>query len=300
MKRKVLALTMTAAMALSMAACGSSASSEASSSETSSVEESSVEESSVEESSVEIEADETTITIFIAASLDKAFEDEGKLIDMYKELQPNVTIEVNAGSSGALETSIEEGSACDLFFSAGAKQVTAAQDAGYVIDGSVVNLLENKVVLVKRAGDTDCKVTGFDNMTEAKSMALCADSVPAGQYARKIFENLGISDQFVGDSPAIEINECDKVTSALSAVAQGTSEIGIVYASDAANEAGVEVIAEATAAELPENPLYPVCLIDNHGADDTVKAAAANFEEFLQSDEALAVFADYTFILHEE
>ena len=59
------------------------------------------------------------------------------------------------------------------------------------------------------------------------------------------------------------------------------------------------MIAEASKDELPENPLYPAALIDNHQADDSVKAAAADLLAFLQTEEALAVFAEYTFILHE-
>ena len=272
MKKKMLSVLLTGAMMLTLAGCGSTAASSAA------------------------PEPETTVTIFIAASLEKAFTDEGKLLDMYKALQPNVTVEVNAGSSGTLLQQIQEGAPCDLFFSAGKKQVTSAEEGGYVIDGSVVDLLENKVVLVKRAGDDSSAVTGFGDMTNASSMALCADSVPAGQYARLIFENMGITDDILNNP---EINECDKVTAALAAVAQGSNEIGIVYASDAANEPGVEVIAEASKDELPENPLYPAALIDNHQADDSVKAAAADLLAFLQTEEALAVFAEYTFILHE-
>lgn len=313
MKKRVLALTLAGLMALSLAACGSSAA-EAPAEEEVVEEEAAEAEPAEEEAPAEPEAEpeeepaeeaeadtleDATVTIFIAASLGKAFEDEGKLLDMYKELRPNITVEVNSGSSGDLEQQIEAGAPCDLFFSAGKKQVKAAEEAGYVIDGSIVNLLENKVVLVKRAGDTESAVTGFGDMTNAASMALCADSVPAGQYARTIFETMGITDDIL-NNPNLVINECDKVTAALAAVAQGSNEIGIVYASDAANEPGVEVIAEATAEELPENPLYPVCLIDNHSADDATKAAAADLQQFLQSEEALDVFAEYTFLLHEE
>ena len=274
MKKKMLSVLLTGAMMLTLAGCGSTAASSAA------------------------PEPETTVTIFIAASLEKAFTDEGKLLDMYKALQPNVTVEVNAGSSGTLLQQIQEGAPCDLFFSAGKKQVTSAEEGGYVIDGSVEDLLENKVVLVKRAGDDSSAVTGFGDMTNASSMALCADSVPAGQYARLIFENMGITDDIL-NNPDMVINECDKVTAALAAVAQGSNEIGIVYASDAANEPGVEVIAEASKDELPENPLYPAALIDNHQADDSVKAAAADLLAFLQTEEALSVFAEYTFILHE-
>ena len=304
MKKKGLAMMMAGLLAVSLAACGSTAAETAPAEEAEEAveeaDEEAAEEAEEETEGEEAEAalDDATVTIFIAASLGKAFEDEGMLLDMYKELRPNITVEVNSGSSGELEQQIEAGAPCDLFFSAGKKQVKAADEAGFVIADSTVDLLENKVVLIKRAGDDACTVTGFGDMTNAASMALCADSVPAGQYARTIFETMGITDDIL-NNPNLVINECDKVTAALSAIAQGSNEIGIVYASDAANEPGVEVIAEATQEELPENPLYPVCLIDNHSADDAVKAAATDLQQFLMSDEALKVFADYTFILHE-
>ena len=117
-------------------------------------------------------------------------------------------------------------------------------------------------------------------------MALCADSVPAGQYARTIFKTIGTSEDAL-KAAGVTINECDKVTAALSAVSEGSNQIGIVYASDAANEAGVEVIAEATSAELAENPLYPVALIKNTAASAAETAAAEDFLKFLQSDDAM-------------
>ena len=231
------------------------------------------------------------VTIFIAASLEKVFTE--KIIPLYNETRPNVKITVNSGSSGDLAKQITEGAACDLFFSAGKKQVTTVTDAGFTIDGSEVDLLENEVVLIKRAG-AETKVTGFDNITDASSLALCADSVPAGQYARTIFETMGITDKVM----AMTINECDKVTAALSAVSEGSNEVGIVYASDAANESGVEVIAKATKDQLPQNPLYPVVLIKNTAATGDETAAAADFEKFLQGSDAMKIFSDYTFIAH--
>ena len=81
---------------------------------------------------------------------------------------------------------------------------------------SVVNLLENKVVLIKTK-DTETRVTGFENITEAENLALAGEDVPVGQYAREIFTNLDIMDQV----EAMEINEGKNVTEVLAAVTQG-------------------------------------------------------------------------------
>lgn len=327
MKKKVLAILLVSAMGLSLAACGSSAgtssaaaastaastaskaastaskaastASKAASTASKAASTASKTTSTASEAASGATLDTATVTIFIAASLDKAFEDEGGIISMYNKTQPNVKIEVNSGSSGTLEQQIEQGTPCDLFFSAGKKQMKAAKEAGFVVDGTQVNLLENKVVLIKRKGDTDCKVTGFDNMDQATSMALCADSVPAGQYARTIFDTIGTSVDAL-TAAGVTINECDKVTAALTAVSEGSNQIGIVYASDAANESGVEVIAEASNKELAENPLYPVALITNKAADAAETAAAEDFIKYLQSKEAMAKFQEYTFLAHDQ
>ncbi|MCA5011292.1 molybdate ABC transporter substrate-binding protein, partial [Clostridioides difficile] len=78
---------------------------------------------------------------------------------------------------------------------------------GFVVDGSISNLLENKIVLIKPK-DGKTEVTGFDNITKASSLALAGEDVPVGQYARKLFTNLGTLDQVM----KIEINEGANVT----------------------------------------------------------------------------------------
>ena len=59
----------------------------------------------------------------------------------YEELHPEINIIYNADSSGTLQTQIEEGAQCDLFFSAATKQMDALQEGGYLVDGTVKNLL---------------------------------------------------------------------------------------------------------------------------------------------------------------
>ncbi len=225
---------------------------------------------------------------FIAASLNNAM---GELQKNFNETYPDVEILYNADSSGTLQTQIEEGARCDIFFSAAQKQMNALVDEGLADKDSVVDLLENKVVLIKPK-DGETKVTGFENITDAANLALAGEDVPVGQYSREIFENLGITDEV----NKMEINEGKNVTEVLAAVSEGSNEVGIVYATDAASVAdSVDVIAEAPAGSLETPVLYPVGLVEDQEASEDDKAAAAAFLEYLQSDEALEVFEKYGF-----
>lgn len=229
---------------------------------------------------------------FIAASLSNSMEEIQK---DFNELYPNVTIYYSADSSGTLQTQIEEGARCDLFFSAADKQMDALTEEKLTKEDTVVDLLENKVVLIKPK-DGKTKVTGFENMTDAENMALAGEDVPVGQYSREIFTNLGIMDKV----NEMEINECKNVTDVLAAVSEGSNEIGVVYATDAASVADkVEILAEAPADSLQTPVLYPVGLIeDKEASEDDTKAAEA-FLDYVESDAAIKVFEDYGFTAYE-
>lgn len=229
---------------------------------------------------------------FIAASLSNSMEEIQK---DFNELYPNVTIYYSADSSGTLQTQIEEGARCDLFFSAADKQMDALTEEKLTKEDTVVDLLENKVVLIKPK-DGKTKVTGFENVTDAENMALAGEDVPVGQYSREIFTNLGLMDKV----NEMEINECKNVTDVLAAVSEGSNEIGVVYATDAASVADkVEILAEVPADSLQTPVLYPVGLIeDKEASEDDTKAAEA-FLDYVESDAAIKVFEDYGFTAYE-
>ena len=231
--------------------------------------------------------------VFIAASLANAMDEIQK---DFNEEYPDVEILYNADSSGTLQTQIEEGSRCDIFFSAADKQMDALVDEKLADKDSVVDLLENKVVLIKPKGG-ETKVTGFENITDAKNIALAGEDVPVGQYARKIFTNMGIMDKV----NEMEINEGKNVTEVLAAVKEGSNEVGVVYATDAASVADeVDVIAEAPADALKTPVYYPVGLTVDAEASDAEKAAADAFMKYLQTDDAMKVFEEYGFAPVEE
>ena len=231
--------------------------------------------------------------VFIAASLSNAMDEIQK---DFNEEYPDVNILFNADSSGTLQTQIEEGSRCDIFFSAATKQMDALVDEDLAKKDSVVDLLENKVVLIKPK-DGETKVTGFENITDAENIALAGEDVPVGQYSREIFKNLGIED----DVNKMEINEGKNVTDVLASVSEGSNEIGIVYATDAASVADkVDIIAEAPEGSLETPVLYPVGLTVDAEASDEEAAAADAFLAYLQTDDAMKIFEEYGFAAYKE
>ncbi len=228
------------------------------------------------------------LQVFIAASLKNAMTE---IQTNYKALHPEIEMTVNADSSGTLQKQIEEGAACDVFFSAATKQMKALNEGGYVLPDSVVELLENKVVIIKPiGGETD--VTGFEDITKAANLALAGEDVPVGTYARDIFRSLGILDQVM----AMEMNEGANVTAVLSAVSEGSNEIGIVYATDAYSVKDlVEIIAEAPEGSLKKPVVYPVGLIKNEEASEATTTLAKEFVDYLQTEEAMKVLKAYGF-----
>ncbi|RDU23148.1 molybdate ABC transporter substrate-binding protein [Anaerosacchariphilus polymeriproducens] len=233
--------------------------------------------------------DMTDLNIFIGAGLKNSME-EIKLL--YNKKNPAVNILFNADSSGKLQLQIEEGAECDLFFPASIDKMQALEEKGLIKNDSVINLLTNKVVLIKPKGEKTA-VTGFETITKAKNIALAGEEVPIGEYSREIFKNLGIFD----DVMHMEINQGANVTEVLTSVSEKSNEIGVVYATDAKIASkSVEIIATASEGLLDNPIIYPVGLVKKENADVKKTEAAKDFLQFLVSDEAVEIFEDFGFI----
>lgn len=289
MKKRILAVLMAAVMVLGLAACGSK-DSEAQDTKADATQDQ------------EEEAEETEIQVFIAASLNTVMTE---LAEKYNEDHPEVKITFNADSSGTLLTQIEEGYDCDIFFSAAQKQMDQLEEDGLVVEGTRANVLNNQVVVVTLKG-SGTKVTGLDNLSEAQSIALADGSVPVGKYTRQALVNNGtlekvddvstITTEQVSEAlGGVEISEQDNVSKVLSAVVEGSCEVGTTYYSDTYGyEDDIEIL-ETVSYDLTGNVIYPVAQVVNEEADDTQLKAAEDFLEFILSDEAKAVFETYYF-----
>lgn len=280
MKKKLLAFAVAFVMVFALAACGGG-----------------------EESSESGESSEkTTVNVFAAASLSSVM---GEFETSYEEANPDVDIVINADSSGALLTQIQEGAPCDVFFSAAQKQMDELEGTDMVVEGTRTNVVNNQLVVVTQP-DSETAVTGLADIANAKSIALADGSVPVGKYTRQAMIKLGllaevedpatittaeVSEQLGG----VEISEQGNVSKVLAAVEEGSSEVGTTYLSDTIGHEDSIKIIETVGYDVTGDIIYPVAQIANPDADDAETAAAADFIAYITNDDAKALYQQYGF-----
>ena len=270
--KKMFSLLLAGVMALSMTACGSSASAKSTNTPN---------------------AENVEIVVFAAASMTETLTE---IADLYKEVSPNVTLIFNFDSSGTLKTQIEEGAEVDLFISAGQKQMnqlditadTSVNTAGldFVERGTRINLLENKVTLVVPEGNPK-GVDSFDTLIAGLKdgslmLAMGNSDVPVGQYTQKILKYYEVSEEDLAAAGVITYGT--NVKEVTTQVSEATVDCGVVYCTDAFS-AGLTVVDSATA-EMCGQVIYPAAVmnVSEH------KAEAQALLDYLTTDAAMAVF----------
>ena len=282
MSKKLLIALLTLAMAVVFAGCGSSDSGDASDDSAS--------------------AEKAEVKVFAAASMQASLQE---LESTFEEANPDVDILLNCDSSGTLMTQIEEGAPCDIFFSAGQKQMDELQDKGFVIDGTRQNVLNNQLVVITQP-DSETAVTGLENLKDAKSIAMADGSVPVGKYTRQALMNLGILEetddpstyttQQVSDAlGGVEISEQGNVSKVLTAVEEGSCEVGTVYLSDTYGHENNVKILETVSYDVTGNIIYPVARITNQDATDAENTAADAFLDYITNADAKALYDTHLF-----
>ena len=264
--------------AAALTACGSSASSAAASSAA---------------ASSGAAAEPVELIVFAAASLTEALTAIG---ETYSAENPGVTFRFNFDSSGTLKTQIQEGADCDVFISAGQKQMnqldsTASADVNtegldFVDSDSRVDLLENKVVLCVPEG-SDKGIDSFDALAEhlkAEDILFCMGNsdVPVGQYTQKILAYYDLDEAALAAAGVITYGS--NVKEVATQVTEGSVDAGVVYCTDAYS-AGLTPVDEATK-EMCGQVIYPAAVMKAVPNADAAKA----FLAYLQTEEAMTVF----------
>ena len=265
-------------------------------------ESSKAETESAKETEKATEGEKTEIQVFVAASLKNVMEELGA---QYEKDNPSVKLIFQADSSGKLLTQIQEGYACDVFFSAAQKQMDTLQEEGKLVEGTRQNVVNNQLCVITRK-DSGTKVTGLETLKDAKSIALADGTVPVGRYTRKALVSLGIlpeaedlskiSTKEVSDAlGGVEISEQSNVSKVLAAVVEGSSEVGTTYYSDTyGKDTDVEIL-EKVSYDLTGNVIYPISQVVNDEASEAEIKEAKKFVEFVCSDAAKETFQKYYF-----
>ena len=279
--KKFFALLLTLCMVLSLAACGGGAQDTSSADDAGAAEDQTPANQPVE------------ITVFAAASMQESLN---AVIGQYKAVAPEVTVVTTYDSSGTLLTQIKEGASCDLFISAAPKQINALDGSlkddaeknpdglDYIVEGSRINLLENKVTLAVPEGNP-AGIESFDQLADLLkngevSLAIGNSDVPVGQYTQKIFTSYEIDEAGIAGKLTYGSNVKEVTTQ----VSEAAVDCGIIYGTDAFS-AGLTVVDEATP-EMCGQVIYPAAVLN---VGEQPEAAQA-FLDYLCTADALACF----------
>lgn len=241
---------------------------------------------------------QTEIIVFAAASMTETLTE---IKALYEAAHPGIVLTYNFDSSGTLKTQIQEGADCDLFISAGQKQMDQldinadasvnTEGLDFVVADSRINLLENKVTLVVPEGNPK-GIESFDQMAEALKagelfMAMGNSDVPVGQYTQKILAYYGLNEEELAN--AGELTYGSNVKEVTTQVSEASVDCSVIYCTDAFS-AGLTVVDSATP-EMCGQVIYPAAVLKTaaHGE------AAQEFLDYLQGEEAMAVFAKVGF-----
>ena len=244
-------------------------------------------------------AEEVELIVFAAASLTESLD---AIIADYKAVAPNVTIVPNYDSSGTLKTQIENGADVDIFISAGQKQMnqldiaagSAANPEGldFVLQGTRLNLLENKVALAVPEGNPK-NILSYDDLAAGLRdgnvmLAMGNSDVPVGQYTQSIFAYYGLDEDTLAANGVLTYGS--NVKEVTTQVSEAAVDAGIIYASDAYS-AGLEVVELATSEMTGGRVVYPAAVMNVTGNE----AAARAFLDYLTGPAAAAEFAAVLF-----
>ena len=307
MKKLSILLVVAMLMSLILGGCGSSTETTEETSEetteeveeTEETEEEAEEEVEAEEEAEAVEEEESIeLIVFAAASMTETLTE---IAELYAEVAPNVTLTFNFDSSGTLKTQIEEGADCDIFISAAQKQMNQldiTSDANtdgldFVISETRIDLLENKVALVVPDGNP-AGIESYEDLATDKLTLLCLgnDDVPVGQYSLEILEYLGIDVTELESEGKITYGS--NVKEVTTQVSEATVDCGIIYATDAYS-ADLDIVDLATS-EMCSQVIYPAAVLNTTSNQEAAQA----FLDYLQTDEAMAVFESVGFSPAEE
>lgn len=287
------AMAIVLAMALMMTGCGQSKPAETKAPETKAPETTAAETEAQTEAPETEAAEKTDLIVFAAASMTETLT---QIKDLYEAEHKDVNVVYNFDSSGTLKTQIQEGAECDIFISAGQKQMNMidkddekgvnTENLDFVLEGTRINILENKVTLCVSDAENPA-VESFDDLAAKLKdgsvvMAMGNSDVPVGQYTQKILAYYELNEEELANAGAITYGT--NVKEVTTQVAEASVDCGVVYCTDAFS-ANLNIVDYGTK-EMCGQIIYPAAVLNITQNDEIAK----DFLKFIQNDECMKIF----------
>ena len=226
---------------------------------------------------------EAELTVSAASSLTEAF---GEIGEAFEAASPGTTMTFNFGPSDGLAGQINEGAPVDVFASASPTWMDSVQDEGPGVTDRA-DFAQNRLAIIVPA-DNLAGIENLDDLTEDHvQLVLAAEGVPAGDYAREIFQNAGISTAALAN---VVSNEED-VKAVITKVMSGEADAGIGYITDVT----LDVAEQVTLIPIPEEvnviATYPIAVVNGTQEADL----AQGFVEYVLGD-GQQTLAEYGFL----
>lgn len=238
-----------------------------------------------------IDPDATPTPVPVEISCYISPELSGVLNDIYKKYNedyPGLIITFNADSTEKLEDGIRNNEGCDIIFSSSKESIKSLDASGHIISDSVTPMLCNSVVFICQGGKK-AEITKITDLPKAKTAAIAPKNTLLGGYSYELMDKFDVS---------LKTDEYRTTEEIINAVAEGDSDVGIIYATDAALAGDdVKTITDPTTDTSVITGEYTMALVSNSNASSQQQTAAKSFFKYLTSNAARNSFVYYGFTM---
>ena len=223
------------------------------------------------------------LTVSAASSLTDAFTKIGKA---FETANPGAAVTFNFGPSDGLAAQIDQGAPVDVFASASPTWMDSVRDDGPGVTDRA-DFARNRLAIIVPADDP-AGIENLNDLTEdGVQLVLAAEGVPAGDYAREIFQNAGISEAALAN---VVSNEED-VRAVITKLIAGEADAGIGYVTDVTPAVSERVTLIPIPAEVNVIATYPIAIVNGTREADLAKG----FVDFVLGD-GQQTLAEYGFL----
>jgi molybdate transport system substrate-binding protein len=207
-------------------------------------------------------AQQTTLTVFAAASLTDAFKEIG----MAFEAEKSIPVTFNFGASTQLRTQLQQGAVADVFASADQAQMNNARGDGSIA-GPDVTFAMNRLVVITPKDNPAGIMSAADLARAGVKLVTAAPEVPIGVYTQNMFDKMSQIDVFGTDfkdrANANIVSREPNVRQVVAKVQLGEADAAVVYLSDVTPQSAPDLMTITIPDDLNTLATYPIALVTN-------------------------------------